>query len=82
MVLWTAGESLTVGVPDMHRLLSVAVLLDVQAVQGDGSRPDVLDKAEAHAADLVLEGREVILLTEVPIDERRLVREGHLGARA
>ena len=53
-VLSTEGHSVTVVDPDLHRLRRVADLLDVQAVHGDGSRPDVLDKAEAHAADLVL----------------------------
>lgn len=53
-VLSTEGHSVTVVDPDRHRLRRVADLLDVQAVHGDGARPDVLDKAEAHTADLVL----------------------------
>ncbi|MBK8100425.1 MAG: Trk system potassium transporter TrkA [Planctomycetes bacterium] len=53
-VLSTEGHAITVVDPDLHRLRRVADLLDVQAVHGDGSRPDVLDKAEAHQADLVL----------------------------
>jgi trk system potassium uptake protein TrkA len=53
-VLSTEGHSITVVDPDLHRIRRVADLLDVQAVHGDGSRPDVLDKADAHAADLIL----------------------------
>lgn len=39
---------------DAHRLRRVCETLDVQSVQGDGSRPDVLDRAEASSADLLL----------------------------
>jgi trk system potassium uptake protein TrkA len=53
-VLSTEGHAITIVDPDLHRLRRVADLLDVQSVHGDGSRPDVLDKAEAHSADLVL----------------------------
>jgi trk system potassium uptake protein TrkA len=53
-VLSTEGHSITVVDPDLQRLRRLADLLDVQAVHGDGSRPDVLDKAEAHGADLLL----------------------------
>ncbi|MCA8953696.1 MAG: Trk system potassium transporter TrkA [Planctomycetes bacterium] len=53
-VLSTEGHSITVVDPDLQRMRQVAELLDVQAVSGDGARPDVLDKAEAHAADLLL----------------------------
>ncbi len=53
-VLSTEGHSITVVDPDLARMRRVADLLDVQAVHGDGSRPDVLDKAEAHSADLLL----------------------------
>lgn len=53
-VLSTEGHAITVVDPDLHRLRRVADLLDVQAVHGDGSRPDVLDKAEAHSVDLLL----------------------------
>jgi trk system potassium uptake protein TrkA len=53
-VLSTEGHSITVVDPDLARMRRVADLLDVQAVHGDGSRPDVLDKAEAHGADLLL----------------------------
>ena len=53
-VLSTEGHSITVVDPNLERMRSVADLLDVQAVSGDGSRPDVLDKAEAHSADLLL----------------------------
>lgn len=53
-VLSTEGHSITVVDPNLQRMRRVADLLDVQAVSGDGSRPDVLDKAEAHAADLIL----------------------------
>jgi trk system potassium uptake protein TrkA len=40
--------------PYRDRIRRVADLLDVRAVHGDGSRPDVLDRAEAHSADLLL----------------------------
>ncbi len=53
-VLSTEGHSITVVDPDRERIRRVADLLDVRAVHGDGSRPDVLDRAEAHSADLLL----------------------------
>jgi len=53
-VLSTEGHSITVIDPDLGRMRRVADLLDVQAVHGDGSRPDVLDRADAHQMDLVL----------------------------
>jgi trk system potassium uptake protein len=53
-VLSTEGHSITVIDPDLPRMRRVADLLDVQAVHGDGSRPDVLDRADAHQMDLVL----------------------------
>ena len=53
-VLSTEGHSITVVDPDLPRLRRVADLLDVTAVHGDGSRPDVLDRAEADIADLIL----------------------------
>ncbi len=53
-VLSTEGHSITVVDPDRDRIRRVADLLDVRAVHGDGSRPDVLDRAEAHSADLLL----------------------------
>ncbi|MGE3173126.1 MAG: Trk system potassium transporter TrkA [Planctomycetota bacterium] len=53
-VLSTEGHAITIVDSDIHRLRRVADLLDVQAVHGDGARPDVLDKAEAHSADLLL----------------------------
>lgn len=53
-VLSTEGHSITVIDPDKDRMRRVADLLDVQAVHGDGSRPDVLDRAEAHSCDLLL----------------------------
>lgn len=53
-VLSTEGHSITVIDPDLSRLRRVADLLDLQAVHGDGSRPDVLDRADAHQMDLVL----------------------------
>ena len=55
-VLSTEGHAITIVDPDLHRLRRVADLLDVQAVHGDGARPDVLDKAEAHSPDLLLAG--------------------------
>lgn len=53
-VLSTEGHAVTIVDQDLHRMRRVADLLDVQSVHGDGSRPDVLDRAEAHRADLVL----------------------------
>ena len=53
-VLSTEGHSITVVDPDRDRIRRVADLLDVRAVHGDGSRPDVLDRAEAHSTDLLL----------------------------
>jgi trk system potassium uptake protein TrkA len=53
-VLSTEGHAITIVDPDLRKLRRVADLLDAQAVHGDGSRPDVLDKAEAHRADLLL----------------------------
>lgn len=53
-VLSTEGHSITVVDPDLQRMRRVADLLDVQAVHGDGSRPDVLDRADAHQCDLLL----------------------------
>lgn len=53
-VLSTEGHAIAVVDSDLKRLRRVADLLDVQAVHGDGSRPDVLDKADAHQADLLL----------------------------
>ena len=51
-VLSTEGHSITVVDPDLQRMRRVADLLDVQAVHGDGSRPDVLDRADAHLSVL------------------------------
>jgi len=53
-VLSTEGHAVTVVDPDLQRMRRTADLLDVNAVHGDGSRPDVLDRADAHQADLVL----------------------------
>jgi len=53
-VLSTEGHAITVVDPDLQRMRRIADLLDVNAVHGDGSRPDVLDRADAHQADLVL----------------------------
>lgn len=53
-VLSTEGHSITVVDPDLQRMRRVADLLDVTAVHGDGSRPDVLDKADAPQVDLLL----------------------------
>ena len=47
-------HSVTVVDQDGHRLRRVADALDVQSVQGDGARPDVLDRADAASADLLL----------------------------
>ncbi len=53
-VLSTEGHAVTVIDPDFHRLRRVGDSLDVQVVHGDGSRPDVLDRAQADSADLLL----------------------------
>ena len=49
-VLSTEGHSITVVDPNLQRMRRVADLLDVQAVSGDGSRPDVLDDIPTRAA--------------------------------
>ncbi len=53
-VLSTEGHAVTVVDADRRRLRKVADALDVQAVHGDGSRPEVLDKADADDCDLLL----------------------------
>ncbi|MBX3464453.1 MAG: Trk system potassium transporter TrkA [Planctomycetes bacterium] len=53
-VLSTEGHSISVIDTDVQRLRRVADLLDVQSVHGDGSRPDVLDRADAHQMDLLM----------------------------
>ncbi|MEE9126975.1 MAG: Trk system potassium transporter TrkA [Planctomycetota bacterium] len=53
-VLVSEGHHVTVIDADPDKLRGVSDSVDVQAVQGDGSRPDVLDKADAHSADLLL----------------------------
>jgi trk system potassium uptake protein TrkA len=53
-VLSMEGHRVSVIDCDLHRLRRVTDSLDVQAVHGDGSRPDVLDRAEADRADLLL----------------------------
>src|SRR5690606_6265822 len=46
--------AVTVVDSDLGRMRRVTESLDVQAIHGDGSRPDVLDRADADAADLML----------------------------
>jgi trk system potassium uptake protein TrkA len=53
-VLVSEGHQVTVIDEDPDRLRGVSDSVDVQAVRGDGSRPDILDKADAHSADLLL----------------------------
>lgn len=53
-MLSTEGHAVSVVDPDRQRLRRVTEALDVQAVLGDGSRPDVLDRADANSADLLL----------------------------
>lgn len=53
-VLVSEGHHVTVIDADPHKLRGVSDSIDVQAVRGDGSRPDILDKADAHSADLLL----------------------------
>lgn len=53
-VLSTEGHAVTVVDSDRRRIQRITENLDVQAIWGDGSKPDVLDKAEADSADLLL----------------------------
>lgn len=53
-VLSTEGHAVTVVDSDLGRMRRVTENLDVHAVHGDGSRPDVLDRADADSADLLL----------------------------
>jgi trk system potassium uptake protein TrkA len=53
-VLASEGHAVTVIDTDFHRLRRIGDDLDVQVVHGDGSRPDVLDRAQADSADLLL----------------------------
>jgi trk system potassium uptake protein TrkA len=53
-VLAGEGHAVTVVDADPVRLRRVSDNLDVHAILGDGSRPDVLDRADADAIDLLL----------------------------
>ncbi|MEO0480630.1 MAG: Trk system potassium transporter TrkA [Planctomycetota bacterium] len=53
-VLSAEKHSVTVVDSDRHRLKKVTQNLDVHSVHGDGSRPDVLDRADADEVDLLL----------------------------
>lgn len=53
-VLSSEGHAVTVVDPDRNRLDRVAENYDVQTVHGDGSRPDILDSADVHRADVLL----------------------------
>jgi trk system potassium uptake protein TrkA len=53
-ILATEGHSVTVVDSDPYRLQQKTDTLDVTAIQGDGSHPDVLDRAGADAMDLLL----------------------------
>jgi len=53
-VLSTEGHSVTVVDQDLARLRRVSEGVDVHAIHGDGSRPDILDRAEADSVDLLL----------------------------
>lgn len=53
-VLSTEGHAVTVVDPDLTRLRRISESIDVHAIHGDGSRPDVLDRAEADSIDLLL----------------------------
>ena len=53
-VLSAEGHPVTVIDNDKGRLALVADACDVQSVHGDGSRPSTLDRAEVHAADVLL----------------------------
>jgi trk system potassium uptake protein TrkA len=53
-VLSNEGHAVTVIDSDLGRIRRITEALDVHAIHGDGSRPDVLDRAEADSADLLL----------------------------
>ncbi|MFO1051547.1 MAG: Trk system potassium transporter TrkA [Planctomycetota bacterium] len=53
-VLVSEGHAVTVVDADLTRLRRVSEALDVHAIHGDGSRPDILDRAEADSIDLLL----------------------------
>ena len=53
-ILSLEGHGVTVVDSDARRLKRVSDALDVHAVRGDGARPEVLEKAEADTADLLL----------------------------
>ena len=53
-VLSQEGKSVTVLDADKHKIERVADSLDVTAIEGDGARPEFLDRAEAASADLLL----------------------------
>lgn len=53
-VLVSEGHHVAVIDSDPDKLRGTSDSIDVQAVRGDGSRPDVLDKADVHSADLLL----------------------------
>ncbi len=53
-VLSTEGHTVTVVDEDPQKMRRVGEALDVKAVVGDGSHPDILDQADAHAADVLL----------------------------
>jgi trk system potassium uptake protein TrkA len=54
LVLFQEGHQVTVIDPDSERLRRVTNAIDVQALLGDGSRPDVLDRADVDEVDLLL----------------------------
>lgn len=53
-VLFNEGHQITVIDADARRLRRVTDAIDVQALTGDGSRPDILDRADVDEADLLL----------------------------
>lgn len=53
-VLFHEGHHVTVIDSDARRLRRVTDAIDVQALVGDGSRPDILDRADVDEADLLL----------------------------
>ncbi|MFZ9993053.1 MAG: NAD-binding protein, partial [Opitutales bacterium] len=53
-VLSTEGHAVTVVDSDISRIRRITENLDVHAIHGDGSRPDILDRADADSADLLL----------------------------
>lgn len=53
-ILSGEGHAVTVIDSDSRKLSRISEALDVNAVRGDGSQPDILDRADASSVDLLL----------------------------